>query len=265
MSALRFVSSAARRAPKAFASGRRGYAEVADKIKLSLVLPHQAIFTSADVVQVNLPAATGDMGVLANHAATIEPLRPGVVEVIESGSASKKWFVSGGFATVHPNNKLTINAVEAAPLEDFSAEAVRANLQEALRVVAGNGSEEDKTTYLLERSRTLRTRRGSPNWNQEIVRELREVPNGLEAAEKWRELVFAAAQEQDSRAVQRTRISISQDNAALELFAECYWLLYVNRKSDHEALIVVNNARKKCGFRYLLSRKRRKGWQPLAL
>ena len=30
--------------------------------------------------------------------------------------------VSGGFATVHPNNKLTINAVEAAPLEDFSPE-----------------------------------------------------------------------------------------------------------------------------------------------
>jgi F0F1-type ATP synthase epsilon subunit len=28
--------------------------------------------------------------------------------------------VSGGFATVHPNNRLTINAVEAAPLEDFS-------------------------------------------------------------------------------------------------------------------------------------------------
>ena len=30
--------------------------------------------------------------------------------------------VSGGFATVHPNNKLTINAVEAAPLEHFSPE-----------------------------------------------------------------------------------------------------------------------------------------------
>lgn len=30
--------------------------------------------------------------------------------------------VSGGFATVHPNNKLTINVVEAAPLEDFSPE-----------------------------------------------------------------------------------------------------------------------------------------------
>lgn len=30
--------------------------------------------------------------------------------------------VSGGFATVHPNNTLTINVVEAAPLEDFSPE-----------------------------------------------------------------------------------------------------------------------------------------------
>lgn len=91
------------------------------------------------MVQVNISAATGDMGILANHVPSIEPLRAGVVEVIEPGNASKKWFgtktapvlivyrlisliVSGGFATVHPNNKLTINAVEAAPLEDFSPE-----------------------------------------------------------------------------------------------------------------------------------------------
>jgi hypothetical protein len=31
--------------------------------------------------------------------------------------------VSGGFATVHPNNKLTVNVIEAAPLDAFSAEA----------------------------------------------------------------------------------------------------------------------------------------------
>lgn len=30
--------------------------------------------------------------------------------------------VSGGFATVHPNNKLTINVIEGAPLGDFSIE-----------------------------------------------------------------------------------------------------------------------------------------------
>ena len=44
------------------------------------------------MTQVNIAAATGDMGILANHVPSIEPLRPGVVEVIESGSATKKWF-----------------------------------------------------------------------------------------------------------------------------------------------------------------------------
>jgi F-type H+-transporting ATPase subunit delta len=52
----------------------------------------QAIFTSTDVVQVNLSAATGDMGILANHVPSIEALRPGLVEVIESAGSSKKWF-----------------------------------------------------------------------------------------------------------------------------------------------------------------------------
>ena len=52
----------------------------------------QAIFTSADVVQVNIAAATGDMGILANHSPAIEPLRPGVLEVVEAGNSSKKWF-----------------------------------------------------------------------------------------------------------------------------------------------------------------------------
>jgi F-type H+-transporting ATPase subunit delta len=74
--------------------------------------------------------------------------------------------VSGGFATVHPNNLLTINAVEAAPLEDFSLEvpcsflcssisyadfqAVRANLSEAQRVASGTGSETDKIEAQIE-------------------------------------------------------------------------------------------------------------------
>jgi hypothetical protein len=42
MSALRMLSTVARRAPVATAAlGRRGYAEAADKIALSLTLPHQ--------------------------------------------------------------------------------------------------------------------------------------------------------------------------------------------------------------------------------
>ncbi|KIK27665.1 hypothetical protein PISMIDRAFT_674568, partial [Pisolithus microcarpus 441] len=77
MSALRLLSSTSQRVSSAFLQQKRGYAEVAGKLNLSLVLPHQAIFTSADVVQVNISAATGDMGILANHVPSIEPLRPG--------------------------------------------------------------------------------------------------------------------------------------------------------------------------------------------
>jgi F-type H+-transporting ATPase subunit delta len=52
---------------------------------VSLLLP--------GVLQVNLPAATGEMGILANHVPTVEALRPGIVEVIEeAGGQGKKWF-----------------------------------------------------------------------------------------------------------------------------------------------------------------------------
>lgn len=76
------------------------------------------------------------MGILSNHVPSIEPIRPGIVEVIEATGTqkffgklwrfalppcySKNLLVSSGFATVHPNNKLTINVVEAAPLDSFS-------------------------------------------------------------------------------------------------------------------------------------------------
>jgi F-type H+-transporting ATPase subunit delta len=48
----------------------------------------QSVF-SQDVVQVNIPAESGDMGILANHVPSIEALRPGVVEVIEQTGSHK--------------------------------------------------------------------------------------------------------------------------------------------------------------------------------
>ncbi|KAL8842427.1 MAG: hypothetical protein Q9170_000555 [Blastenia crenularia] len=73
---------------------KRCYADaVSDKIKLTLALPHQAIYKSTDVVQVNVPAESGEMGVLANHVPSIEQLKPGLVEIIEeSGGGSKQFF-----------------------------------------------------------------------------------------------------------------------------------------------------------------------------
>ncbi|SCU85123.1 LANO_0C03400g1_1 [Lachancea nothofagi CBS 11611] len=110
---------------------RRTYAEATgDFLKLQFTLPHETLFAGSQVTQVNLPAQSGQVGILANHVPTVEQLSPGVVEVFEGGS-SKKYFVSGGFATVQPDSTLSVNSVEAFPLESFSLENVRSLVSEA--------------------------------------------------------------------------------------------------------------------------------------
>lgn len=153
MNSLRIARVALRTRPTAISAPllRRGYAEaVSDKIKLSLALPHQSMYKSQDVVQVNIPAESGEMGVLANHVPSIEQLKPGLIEVIEESGGSKQFFLSGGFAIVQPNSVLSINAVEGYPLEDFSIEAVRSQIAEAQKILGGSGSEQDIAEAKIE-------------------------------------------------------------------------------------------------------------------
>ena len=45
---------------------------------------------------------------------------------------------------------MSVNAVEGYPLEDFSADAVRAQLAEAQKVASGSGSEQDVAEAKIE-------------------------------------------------------------------------------------------------------------------
>ncbi|CEJ81999.1 Putative F1F0 ATP synthase delta chain mitochondrial [[Torrubiella] hemipterigena] len=153
MNSFRIARAAIRARPAMMrvAAQRRTYAEaVPDKIKLSLTLPHQTIYKSQDVVQVNIPAESGEMGVLANHVPSIEQLKPGIVEVVEEAGAAKQFFLSGGFATIQPDSSMSINAPEGYPLEDFSAEAIRNQIAEAQKVASGSGSEQDIAEAKIE-------------------------------------------------------------------------------------------------------------------
>ncbi len=91
----------------------------------------QTVLKDKDVFQVNIPAATGDMGILANHVPVIEQLRPGIVEVFDTPSHSDKFFISGGLASVTPGSKMNILSVEGAALKDFDSAAVKSQLAEA--------------------------------------------------------------------------------------------------------------------------------------
>ncbi|KAJ1653207.1 delta subunit of the central stalk of mitochondrial F1F0 ATP synthase, atp16 [Dispira simplex] len=136
----RFIRSYASEAPSGASAATSG------KLTLNFVLPHQTLLQNTVVQQVNLSGSTGDMGILADHVPTIEQLKPGVVEVIVDSNQTKKWFVSGGFAIMNPDSSLNINAVEAFALADIDPAAVRQQMQEAERVVAGSGSEQEKAT-----------------------------------------------------------------------------------------------------------------------
>lgn len=121
---------------------KRTYAEVAssstDVLKLSLALPHETLFASKEVTQVNVPGVNGDFGILANHVPIIEQLRPGIVQIIESSGTTTEYFVSGGFATVQPGSTLSITAIEAFEPSAFSPEAIRTQLAEAQKNVSSS-------------------------------------------------------------------------------------------------------------------------------
>ncbi|KAM7256817.1 hypothetical protein ACFE04_012558 [Oxalis oulophora] len=99
------------------------------KLTVNFVLPYASELSTKEVDMVIVPATTGQMGVLPGHVATIAELKPGILSVHE-GSDTTKYFLSSGFAFVHPNSVADIVAIEAVPLDQIDAEQVQKGLAE---------------------------------------------------------------------------------------------------------------------------------------
>ena len=98
------------------------------KLTLNFFVPHNVEFEGAEVDQVQVPATSGDMGVLPGHVPTVVQMRPGVVAVTMNDKETQKYFVSSGFAFVHADSTTDICAVEAVPVEQLDPEAVKKGL-----------------------------------------------------------------------------------------------------------------------------------------
>lgn len=72
----------------------------------------------------------GVFGVKANHVPVISQLRPGLVELHSAGEV-EKFFISGGWAFVHPNGVTDIQALEAVTLDQVDGPAVKSALAAA--------------------------------------------------------------------------------------------------------------------------------------
>jgi len=119
------------------AAGRKGV------LNLRFSTPNEVLFSEVEINRITVPAVTGDMGILADHAPSICQLRPGVVEV-NTADASRKWFVPGGFAIITPDSVCTLTAVEAIPVEDVDVQKANEELAKANAAEASAKDEFEK-------------------------------------------------------------------------------------------------------------------------
>ena len=99
---------------------------MANTVKFELVSPERLVM-SQPVEMVVVPGAEGDLGVLPGHSPLIAEVRPGVIDIRESGEVSEQIFVSGGFCEVSPE-RCTVLAEEAIPISEIDGAAVEQRL-----------------------------------------------------------------------------------------------------------------------------------------
>lgn len=110
-------------------------------LHLEIVTPEKKVFD--DVVEVvTIPTASGEVGILPNHAPLISTLKPGILSYTTRNS-TERMVIAGGFVEIN-SNKVSILADVAERSEEIDTEAARAEREATERVLAGwKGTEEE--------------------------------------------------------------------------------------------------------------------------
>merc|ERR1719261_1823769 len=75
---------------------------------LNFATPHGAICHDRAVENVQLTSVVGEYGVTAGHTPNISQLVPGKVTITAAGGEPESYFVSGGYAMMHPSNNIDV-------------------------------------------------------------------------------------------------------------------------------------------------------------
>lgn len=111
-------------------------------LKLEIVTPERKVFDDT-VDSVTVPTATGEAGILPNHAPLISALKPGVLSYSVKGQ-TEKMVVAGGFVEVNANtvSVLADSAETAAEIDIAAARSEREAAEKALASVSGASIDE---------------------------------------------------------------------------------------------------------------------------
>jgi F-type H+-transporting ATPase subunit epsilon len=113
---------------------------MATAFKFELVTPERVLM-SADVDQVLVPGADGDLTILAGHAPVISTLRPGIIEARTSDGKTTRIYVRGGFCEIAPDS-LTILAERASDAEAMTGDALASEMKSAEAELASAGNDD---------------------------------------------------------------------------------------------------------------------------
>ena len=105
---------------------------MADKLQFELVSPERLLL-SEPVGLVVVPGTEGNFGVLPGHAPLISTIRPGMIEIYQGQTVTRRIFIVSGIAEVTPE-RCTVLADEAVSLDTLD----RGSIESDLRVVEGN-------------------------------------------------------------------------------------------------------------------------------
>lgn len=108
---------------------------MANTMQFDLVSPERRL-ASGEATEVQIPGAEGDMTAMADHAATITTLRPGLLRVIGT-DGTKEYLVTGGFAEISAAST-SVLAEMALPRDEVTQD-ILSELVEAARNATGEG------------------------------------------------------------------------------------------------------------------------------
>ncbi len=122
---------------------------MAQSFAFELVSPEKLVL-SEQAMQVVVPGTEGYFTVMANHAAVIAMIKPGVVEITLESGDEKRMLVRGGFADVSPDG-LTLLTEYVCDLANFDLEELDQQIKNAGEDVSDAQTDEkrDKAQLLL--------------------------------------------------------------------------------------------------------------------
>ena len=106
-------------------------------LKLEIVTPERKVFDET-VDSVTVPTASGEAGILPNHAPLISALKPGILSYSNKGNV-ERLAVAGGFVEVS-SNKVSVLTDVAESAAEIDADAARADREAAEKALAAHAT-----------------------------------------------------------------------------------------------------------------------------